>query len=122
MRFDPITALGMLGLVGGAIASNLDIPRAALTTTSQSTQINTVAADIAADALASEVSLANQRYESGLCLRSTVPITQGMAIDRAYAESVVCDAQGMTAVVAKDGRLTLLARTGNAQIIQGGIQ
>lgn len=122
MRIDPITALGVLGLVGGAIASNLDTNRATLTATTEAIQLNAVATEVATEALKEEVDLANSRYESGLCIRSTIPITHGMAIDRAYAGSVVCDAQGMTAAVAKDGRLTLLARTGNAEIIQGGIQ
>jgi len=121
MKIDPIAAIGAGAMVIGAIA-NYSPQQQAITKASDSIQINAVATQVAGESLAAQDALAVSRYESGLCIRSAVSIVEGMAVSRAYANQVICDGQGMTAQIAHNGHLTLLARTGNQTAIAKGLQ
>ncbi len=122
MRIDPLTAAGAIALTAGALFSQLDSDRQAISSSAASIPTREVAAEVAADALEAEAELARQRYSSGLCLRSTVPLVKGMELDPSHASAIVCDSQGMTAEVAPSGKLTLFARTGDAEAIAGGLR
>lgn len=122
IKLDPLTLIGAGFLAVGAITTLLSPGQQALTSATNTTQINAVATEIATESLAAQTALANERYESGACIRSTVPITEGMAVDRAYSKGIICDKSGMTAAIANNGRLVLLARTGDQTKITQGLQ
>lgn len=122
MRFDPLTLVGGGIFAVGAITTMLSPTQQAITSSSDSIAINAVAGEVAAEALLTQSKLAESRYLSGLCIISTLPITEGMAVPPAYSGQIICDAQGMTAQIANDGRLVLLARAGNQTVISEGLK
>jgi hypothetical protein len=122
MKIDLLT-VGSIGIMAvGGIANAFNTQQRAITAASDSVAVNTVATEIASESLAASAALAESRYESGACIISTIPITEQMAVPTVYAGGIICDRHGMTAVVARDGRLVLLARTGNQAKITQGLQ
>ena len=115
-------AASILLIAGGMVNTALDPNRAALTTTQNSISTNAIATEITAEAAQQSTALANERYKSGACVRSTAPITQGMGVSPQYAGMILCDAHGTTAVIAQNGALTLIARTGDTAIITEGLK
>jgi len=111
-------ALTLLGFGFNAASPS----RSTLTTTQASIATNEVSSEISADALAAGDALARERYQSGQCIKSTLPITEGMAVPREYAGGIICDSHGTTAAIARDGRLTLLAKTGRTPAILEGLK
>lgn len=121
MKIDPIAVLGAATVIVGAIA-NHNPQQQAITAATDSIVTNAVASEVATEALATQSQLAESRYKSGLCIISTISIVEGLAVPPAHAGQVICDAQGMTATIATNGALVLLARTGNTTIISEGLK
>lgn len=71
---------------------------------------------IAADSAAATRQIANDRYTSGVCLR-TDRITQGQQYESVPAGTVLCDRSGWTAVVDEHGNVTELAYTDDQDVI-----
>lgn len=115
-------AAGFSMTVLGLVIQQSNLPQQSLGAAQSEIARNQVAAQIATDAFAASDALARERFVSGQCLRSTVPIVQGMVVSSAHAGGVICSADGMTAAIAADGSLTLLARTGDPTVIGEGLR
>lgn len=122
MRIDPLTLASVGAIAIGAITTAFNPQQQAITAASDGVQINTVAAEVATQSLAASATLAESRYKSGACAVSTIPITEQMAVPPVYAGGIICDRHGTTAVIASNGHLVLLARTGNQSIITEGLR
>lgn len=122
IKLDPLTLIGAGFLAIGGITTMLSPSQQAITTATNTTQINAVATEVATESLAAQTALANERYDSGACIRSTISITEGMAVNSVYSGGIICDKSGMTAAIASNGRLVLLARTGDQTKITQGLQ
>ena len=122
MKIDLLT-VGSIGIMAvGGITTMINPQQRAITQATDTIAITSVATEVSAESLTAQAKLAESRYESGACIISTLPITEGMAVPPAHRGSVVCDRHGMTAQVASDGRLVLLARTGNQAKITEGLK
>ena len=122
MELNAPTVLGAGGMLLSVALSNNSPSQDTLNATSNNTTLNQVAIEMSTEALQASDQLAKTRFQSNLCIRSTVPLTPGMAVDSHLQGQVVCDAFGNTAQVAPDGRLVMFARTGDSDIITGGLQ
>lgn len=71
---------------------------------------------IAADSAAATRQTANDRYTSGVCLR-TDRITQGQQYEAVPAGTLLCDRSGWTARVDEYGNVTDMAYTDDQQVI-----
>lgn len=122
MKIDPLTMISAGAIAIGAIANAFNPTQRVITTATDAVQVNTVAAEVAAESLTASATLAESRYKSGACAISTIPITEQMAVPTVYAGGIICDRHGMTAAIASNGHLVLLARTGNQDIIAEGLK
>lgn len=102
----------------GAVATSMDPERADRQQWQQFSANAQVNAQIQSDRLKAESQLAETRYSSGACVLSEVPLQQGMVAANLTPGSAVCDNQGTTAVVAKDGSLDGFARTNNTEVVR----
>ena len=96
--------------------------RQTLSASQQAISANAVAIEIESEAIAASNDLAIARYDSGACIRSTVPLVDGMVVPSEYAGRFICDAYGTTMQIDKKGRLTLPAKTGDAAAITRGLR
>ncbi|MGB0560189.1 MAG: hypothetical protein ACPGVO_00080 [Spirulinaceae cyanobacterium] len=110
-----------IALVGAGL-QQFSVTQQSLTTAQTSAARNAIATEISAEALAAADALAKERFNSGQCIKSTIPIVESMKVDRTYAGQIICDAQGTTAVIARNGALTLLAKTGDQAVILEGLK
>lgn len=122
LNIDPLSIGAGLAIAIGAITTAFNPQQQAITAATDGVQVNTVAAEVAAESLTASAALAESRYKSGACAISTVPITEQMAVPPVYAGGIICDRHGTTAAIASNGHLVLLSRTGNQSIITEGLR
>ena len=122
MRIDPVTALGIAITLGSALVAQ-NPQRQANTQIATATDASRVATRIETVAAESLATLAESRYQSGLCFVAQNPIAPGQEIKESVPPgSFACDAYGTTAAIAPSGELVKIARTGNQAIILQGIK